>query len=375
MSRTSIPENVKIRVAAKAAGRCSFRGCNALLTVHELTQKRATLSNFAHIVADSPDGPRGDAVRSHQLAKDEANVMLLCQKCHKLVDDLPAEYPEALLLEMKREHEARVKRQTEVGPDQRTTLIVMEANIGEQRFVVDTNEVRDAVRDRYVAEHPIRIVQNLASLTDDQSTFWEIVRAETAKQLREQYHPRRSEGAIRHLTVAALAPIPCLIDLGAQLGDIATVDVLARRREPKTWAWDVDRDPATYQLSHVEGEADAHGPVLLLVSVTGVCSPAPTDVRDECVAEYHLVHERPGTDRVVCRADRARFRRAFDDALATIVARHGATGPIHLLCAVPNVLAVEIGRARLPKAQPAYVVYDYNAATKGWTRALTIGEA
>lgn len=126
MSKTSIPTSVKILVASKAAGRCSYRGCNALLTEHHLTKRSGAFSAFAHIVADSHDGPRGDVIRSPQLAKSESNLMLLCSNCHKLIDVNDVDgHPESLLIEMKAEHEDRIRIQSNVKLDARTRLLLI----------------------------------------------------------------------------------------------------------------------------------------------------------------------------------------------------------------------------------------------------------
>src|SRR5688572_9921496 len=107
--RPSIPLSVQNELWARAAGRCEFRGCNEFVYLDPLTQKRSNLSAISHIVAYSPDGPRGDPIRSKKLERDIANLILTCRKHGKLIDDHDkvAEYPEELLLEFKREHEAR----------------------------------------------------------------------------------------------------------------------------------------------------------------------------------------------------------------------------------------------------------------------------
>ena len=52
---------------AKAAGRCQLEGCNKSVLFDEITLKTYNKSNVAHIVAASPLGARGDAVRSYEL--------------------------------------------------------------------------------------------------------------------------------------------------------------------------------------------------------------------------------------------------------------------------------------------------------------------
>src|SRR5438270_9024177 len=86
MSVSHIPERVKIRLWGKAAGRCEYEGCNQPLWLDSLTKAEFNISYIAHIIADSPDGPRGDPVLSEQLKSDLLNLMLLCDPHHRLVD-------------------------------------------------------------------------------------------------------------------------------------------------------------------------------------------------------------------------------------------------------------------------------------------------
>src|SRR5947207_2633788 len=105
-ARPTIPEQIQRELWARAAGRCEFRGCNKLLYKDGLTQKRSNLAVISHIVAFSPDGPRGDSIRSQQLEKNINNLMLTCRDHGKIIDDKEREmeYPEQLLIEFKREH-------------------------------------------------------------------------------------------------------------------------------------------------------------------------------------------------------------------------------------------------------------------------------
>src|ERR1700753_1157611 len=94
MAKSSVPQKVQSALWARAAGRCEYRGCNTSLVGDLIAGKEDGLYGFiAHIVADSPGGPRGDAVRSPQLAKSLDNLMLMCATHHKLIDvDAPDEH-------------------------------------------------------------------------------------------------------------------------------------------------------------------------------------------------------------------------------------------------------------------------------------------
>ena len=77
-SRGKNPTNLTIlKLCARAAGRCQFEGCNEYLFKDELTQSEFNRSNIAHIVASSPNGPRGDNERSYELSDDIDNLILV----------------------------------------------------------------------------------------------------------------------------------------------------------------------------------------------------------------------------------------------------------------------------------------------------------
>ncbi len=68
MSKTNIPKDVQHEVWWKAAGRCEFKGCNKPLYVHGVTLDKCKISELAHIIGDSEQGPRGDKKLSKVLA-------------------------------------------------------------------------------------------------------------------------------------------------------------------------------------------------------------------------------------------------------------------------------------------------------------------
>ncbi len=65
---------------------------------------------------------------------------------------------------------------------------------------------------------------------------------------------------------------------------------------------------------------------------------------------------------------RALFRQLFDE----IKAIHGQTALLHVFPAMPVSLAVELGRARSPKADMPWRVYDQVNALGGFVPALEV---
>ncbi|MCX6753994.1 MAG: hypothetical protein NTV03_02995 [Candidatus Nomurabacteria bacterium] len=60
MSTTTIPQDVKLKLWVLSGGRCEFPGCNEYVWRDGLTLQEDNFSHMAHIVSDSPGGPRGD---------------------------------------------------------------------------------------------------------------------------------------------------------------------------------------------------------------------------------------------------------------------------------------------------------------------------
>ncbi len=63
------------------------------------------MGDIAHIVAQSPGGPRAQYPPPGGFIDAEANLILLCEEHHKLIDSQPQTYPVEKLLQMKTDHE------------------------------------------------------------------------------------------------------------------------------------------------------------------------------------------------------------------------------------------------------------------------------
>jgi hypothetical protein len=82
------------RLLFGSAGRCAFPGCTELL-VHRYGEIMTVTVEIAHIRSDKPRGPR------HVPVHEFENLLLLCLKHHKVVDDNPDDFPIELLEEWK----------------------------------------------------------------------------------------------------------------------------------------------------------------------------------------------------------------------------------------------------------------------------------
>jgi hypothetical protein len=92
----------------RAANRCAI--CRRELVVDESeTDDPSVVGEECHIVAQSVDGPRGNSDLALEKRDTYANLVLLCNVDHKIVDDQPGKYSIAELISIKATHEKWVR--------------------------------------------------------------------------------------------------------------------------------------------------------------------------------------------------------------------------------------------------------------------------
>jgi hypothetical protein len=375
MAKTQIPNQVQVALWAKAGGRCEYRGCNEDLIGDLIAGREDGKFGFiAHIVADSPEGPRGDPIRSALLAKDLKNLMLLCARHHKGVDvDYLADHPEDVLLEMKAEHEDRIAIVTGIAEERAAHVIRFAADIGQRDALISTRSIFLAMPpDHHPAEgRTIDIELVGCDYADHEPIYWTVQRDNLRRLFARKVKERIEQKEIRQLSVFALAPQPLLIELGHLLGDIVPVTVHQRHREPATWRWQPGQPAITFRTHECEGAHRSAVALKLALSAT-VTDGRIQSVLGGYVAIWSLTAENPHNDIMRRPADLAEFKRHLRRLLDRIKAAHGEDAVINVFPALPNSAAVELGRVWMPKADLPLRIYDQNRALGGFIPTLTI---
>jgi SMODS-associated and fused to various effectors sensor domain len=375
MAKTTIPQKVQSALWARAGGRCQYRGCNDDLVGDLIANKQDGVYGFiAHIVADSPDGPRGDAVRSPLLAKDLSNLMLMCGKHHKIIDvDGLADHPEDVLLAMKDSHETRIAINTGINEEYASHVLRFGATIGKNEALVSTKAIFAAMPpDRHPATSQTIDLELLnQTFEDNEPEYWELQRKNLGRLFAERIAGRIERQEISHLSVFALAPQPLLIELGRLLCDIVPVTVHQRHREPPTWNWQRDRPTLDYKISRPTD--DATGPIALKLAVSAtVHDDRIHSVLGREAAIWSITVADPGNDVVRSPEDLSGFRQKLRALFNEIKAHHREGEAINVFPVLPVSLAVEVGRVWMPKADLALKVYD-QIRDRGFVTAVTIG--
>lgn len=375
MAKTQIPNKIQVALWAKTAGRCEYRGCNEDLIGNLIAGREDGKFGFiAHIVADSADGPRGDAIRSPLLARDLSNLMLLCAKHHKGVDvDYLADHPEDVLLEMKAEHEDRIAIVTGMAQERAAHVLRFAADIGQRDALVSTRSIFMAMPpDRHPAEGRTIDIELVGSdYADHESSYWTVQQDNLRRVFARKVKERIEQKEIKQLSVFALAPQPLLIELGHLLGDIVPVTVHQRYREPATWRWQAEQPAITFQVGEYSGPPEAAVALKLALSAT-VTDDRIRAVLGDDAAIWSLTAENPHNDIMRRPEDLVEFKRHLRRLLDRIKAVHGEKATINVFPAVPNSAAVEAGRVLMPKADLPLRIYDQNRSVGGFIPTLTV---
>lgn len=98
------PSNVtKLHLFADSGGFCSNPGCLSEIFV-DLESKVIHVGEIAHVISAGEEGPRSDGNMTPEQRGEYKNLILLCPRCHTIIDKAEEEYPVELLLEWKQNH-------------------------------------------------------------------------------------------------------------------------------------------------------------------------------------------------------------------------------------------------------------------------------
>ena len=373
MSTTTIPQDVKLKLWVLSGGRCEFPGCNDYVWRDGLTFQEDNFSHMAHIVADSPDGPRGDNELSIEMAKDFDNLMLVCSKHSKLIDGRnKANYTIEDLQQYKKSHEDRIRRQTELQPDHKTTVLRFMANIGDRAVTISVNNAYHAILPKFPADDRGITINFTNRPGRGEKNFWESCSDDIESSISRELSEGNDRTCPNHISIFALGPIPLLMKLGQSIGNTISADLYQHHRDTENWIWKTeDQDLFEYNTREVL-ETNSKD-VALVLSLSGkIHEEEVYKVFEYKPHLYEIYIEEPNTGFLNQKSRLKKFRETYRSLLSKIRNRHSGDVKIHIFPAIPAPIAVLCGRELLPKSDPSVIVYDHEKNKEGFIPILTI---
>lgn len=102
------PTNVtKLRLFADSGGYCANPSCLSEIFVDE-SSGAIHVGEIAHVIGAGDHGPRSNDELTPEERAEYENLILLCPRCHTIIDKAESDYPVDLILEWKRRHRAAI---------------------------------------------------------------------------------------------------------------------------------------------------------------------------------------------------------------------------------------------------------------------------
>ena len=366
MARKSIPEAVKLQLWVKSAGRCEFKGCNTPVWYNGLTLSEGNFAEVAHIIGSSKDGPRGTG-QSEELQTDFSNLMLLCQRCHKEIDEdsHSEKYPVELLRSWKQEHETRIEIQTSYPEDiHKSTVLLFSVNIGDRTVPINYEAVRNAMFPKFPTDSKgIKIEEKHFDRLWAPEQWQAFAESRIKLKILRYFEEGIDDIRIKHLSVFGISPMPLLMYLGKCIGDTVPTDIYQSHRNientSKTWSW---QEESSVDLPYlVSCEQDVKSEIVLLklaISDTIRRDKYENLVSDAC-SIYQITISEPSPHFLKSKRQLEIFSYEYRKLLNVIQAKHGRNCKILILPAVPVSIAVECGRVILPTKDPEIYACEY----------------
>lgn len=356
MSNVYIKKSIRYDLWWKAAGRCEFKGCNKPLYLHGVTLDECNISEYAHIIGASSNGPRGHVKRSRELAKDPNNIMLMCPECHKYIDNEGKnKYTAEMLFEMKKRHEERIARLTSIGEDLQARIVTYGSKVGDQKPDFSFSLLQDALLPEYypVSDDSIDLGGNMYS-GGEWDAYWKTEVENLEFACKDLILDKIHKWEYKRIALFGLAPMPLLVKLGTKLNNKHEVEVYQKQRSGG-WKWLQDEIHTDYIINRPEEtESD---PVLVL----SLSFPIGERIRknNANASIWEMTIEKPNTDYLRSKQQLYDFGRQVE-LLLDEIDKASKGKPLHLFMSVPVACAIEFGRVWMQKANSPLCIYDYD---------------
>lgn len=370
MSYSNIPEKIKIILMGKSGGKCEFRGCNKIILQETLTGKSGIYSNFAHIIADRVNGPRGNKELSPKLAQAESNIMVLCFEHHKLIDENENEYPVVMLNEMKEDHEKYINELMKIPKNNNVIAIKYSSSISDRIPIITDVDIKSSVKKqkRYITGQIIDLSGNTYN-EKEAEVFFNLESGNLKQCFMQNVKTIQKRDGNQKIYLYAIAPQPLLIYLGTLFSDISNVEVQQLQREPmqEWYLGDVKDENFDVKLNIPNKK---YAKVALNISITADISEER--IRNVLGKECDIIKVEStihSNDIIKNKSQLEIYKKKIREAYERIKDTYGRDCEINVFPAMPISIAIETGRCWMKKAHPRLTIYDEK---NGFKKALEI---
>jgi hypothetical protein len=362
-------KDTKETVWRDSFGRCMFTGCGEKLDYDEVSGMSGNYAYLAHNVASSEKGARGITELSEKLSNDPNNVLLLCDKHHRLIDKVAAtDYPASTLSAMRNEFGLIANSlldglKYQPIPVYAVLWPVNSQTVSPPSYLQVANSLSRIKRRMH---QQINILShNEELLVESPNVFWalmpNIIQASADKIIQQT----KEFGF--NAALFGFGPTSALIGLGAKIGNKNAVTPMLRFRESGNWSWPAI-DPVG-EFYDVVGFDELEKGTDFVINIALTAEP------QSLVQASKSVCEKTGAQMITIRArepfmgngaishpdDGKAFTSLLQSMFHALKSEYGAQ-TIHLFPCASNAASVFIGQA-YDVHHPKVIVYDFDNGT------------
>jgi len=349
-----------------SAGMCEYRGCSVLLYEHHVTKEKVNLAERAHIYAFSKGGTRFSKDKSRNLINNIDNLMLVCGRCHKLIDNKKIDCSAETLLAMKKEHEERIRLIASIKPNLQNEVIIYNCNIADQGVKIqDDDAFNGIIPDYYPARSsPINLSPALV-LFDNEDIFWDVMATDLERRFTK--HNDSLDG--KPISLFAIAPQPLLFKLGKLFNRHFDVSVRQPQGNISTWRWSNNVQTIEWHISEPL-QKEIIDEAVITFEITAQLSD------DELLSIfskhriYRIIAKNCSPSLIKSKMDLLSFAEEYRKVLNRIRKECNSNVNVSLLPIAPASISIEAGR-QLMKGDPKITIYDRDFKTKNWVPTLS----
>ena len=356
----------KETVYRDAHGRCMFTGCGEPLSIDVITGRTGNYSYLAHNVASSEQGTRGIIEASGKLSNEPDNVLLMCDKHHRLIDTVAArDYSAVTLSKMRADFCRSVTRlldglKYEAIPAY-AALWPVNSQVVAAPSLAEIASCLSVIQKR-LFNNINMLSDNEGLLRDSPDILWRYMPALIDKTAKEIIQQTIHNG--HHAALFVLGPMPALIGLGALLGNKNHYIPMLMFRDTGRWEWPLEKLTDCYYemcgLDNLQSGTDFVVTISLTAKVPKLMDKAKELNRKNGaqIIEINALDEVMGNGAIAHPENGKKLCVEFQQLLHKLGSEYGAK-KVHLLVCASNAASMFIGQA-FDNYHPDVIVYDFS---------------
>lgn len=352
-SRGSISIPTAKKVCEASHGICMFEGCGEVLVKDYLTNTVGNFAYLAHIVAASPDGPRGDSIRSEQMSNMPENIMYLCDKHHRLIDRIALiDYPESVLVKMRQDFLNNIESILSLLKFDllQTFCCIWEIGGSMPSPPLDREVTKSLIPLKAQGYSSLRVITPIANCRSSEQDWWNHEVPNSLDYVLSALKNMTKDFSLQS-AIYPIAPMPILIALGAKIGNKNNIVIIPRSRE-SGWGWSNKYPNNDFDIEGIEEIPHNTEHVNILFYLTDASLPVNNGYSTITIKARNM-----GNDSVSTPLISQNLLMVLNN-LFTRLKREYQVKWVHLFPCASNVACLELGRA-IEHNHSDFIIYDY----------------